>query len=117
MLLTLLMNLGMFGPALGGKGDNEERSQPFKPTGLLHRPKKAGRREPADRIDESREIQVEIAGRLAREFTKEPAAPPPPRLSLERPSLAEVDREIGVLLRKKLKKEEEVLLILLIASA
>ena len=88
-----------------------------KPTGTLHLPKKKeGRKDVGDRIDESRGIQAEIAARLAREFTEESAAlgaPQPIQMSM-----AEVDFEIGVLLRKKLRTdEEEVMLMLLMVAA
>ena len=36
MLLPLLIDLGMLGPILGGRGDNGARSI-FKPTGLTYR--------------------------------------------------------------------------------
>ena len=114
------------GPS-GGKGDNdggqESRHQPFKPTGLLDRPRKPvkeGRKEVADRVDESRQIEAEIAGRLAKEFGEEtqeilrlPEAQPP----VEEMTLAEVELEIGLLLRKKLRTQEDEILILLLMAA
>src|SRR3990167_5347633 len=78
-----------------------------KPTGLLRVPRKEGRKAVVDRVDESRQIQAEIAGKLAREFTEESeriwveAAPPPISLMTQ----AEISREIGVRLRKKLQDD------------
>ena len=104
------------GPPLGGKGDNEKRRhQPYKPTGLLHLPKKAPK--VSERIDYSREIQAEIAARLAKEFTEEEVVRQE-QVEVARMSAAEVDLEIGVLLRKKVRtEEEEVVLLLLMAAA
>lgn len=85
----------------------------IKPTGTLHLPHKEGRKEVIDRIDESRGIQAEIAARLAREFTEETLA----RIPIAEMSAAEVDYEIGVLLRKRLRTEEEELMLLLLMVA
>ena len=84
--------------------------QPFKPTGILDRPK---RKEVADRIDESRQIQAEIAGRLAREFGEETVRIEEGK-RIEEMTSAEVDFEIGVLLRKQIKTEEEEMILLLL---
>ena len=104
------------GPPLGGKGDNEKRRyQPYKPTGILHLPKKSPK--VSERIDDSRAIQAEIAARLAKEFTEEEVARQE-QVEVARLSAAEVDFEIGILLRKKLRTDqEELLLVLLMASA
>lgn len=89
-----------------------------KPTGLLHLPKKktpdkAGVQQ---RIDESREIQAEIAARLAKEFSEESSAIPEFKPIVEM-TMAEVEAEIGLLLRKKIRSDEdEVILLLLMAS-
>jgi len=89
---------------------------PVKPTGLLERPKAKDVRV-QERLDESRDIQAEIAGRLAREFTEEREVLEHPRPIVEM-SMQEVEAEIGILLRKKLRtEEEEVILLLLIAGA
>lgn len=87
----------------------------IKPTGTLHLPHKEGRKEVIDRIDESREIQAEIAGRLAREFTEETARLTLPPIA--EMSQADVDYEIGILLRKRLRSEEEELMLLLLMVA
>ena len=80
-------------------------------------PRKEGRKEIADRVDDSRDIQVEIAGRLAREFTDETVSLDVQPTVVEM-SIAEIEFEIGVLLRKKLRNEEdEVLLFLLMVAA
>lgn len=84
----------------------------IKPTGTLHLPHKEGRKEVIDRIDESRGIQAEIAARLAREFTEETLA----RIPIAEMSAAEVDFEIGVLLRKRLRTEEEEIMLLLLMT-
>lgn len=100
----------------GGKGDNERGPQqvhlPFKPTGLLDRPLAKTPRV-QERLDEQVADRAEIAARLAREFAGEITEQPP----VERMSLAEVDREIGILLRKKLRTEEEQLMLLLLMAA
>ena len=87
---------------------------PFKPTGLVNRPLKEGQKEVEDRVNESRSIQAEIAGKLAREFTEESerieveAAPPPISLMTQ----AEISREVGVRLRKKLQDDEDLIVIM-----
>ena len=103
------------GPPLGGKGDNEKRRSTYKPTGILHLPQKSP--QVAERIDDSRAIQAEIAARLAKEFTEEEVARQE-QVEVARLSAAEVDLEIGILLRKKVRTDqEELLLVLLMASA
>ena len=104
------------GPPLGGKGDNDRRRRGvFKPTGILHVPKKSPQVE--ERVDDSRAIQAEIAARLAREFEQEEIARQQD-IEVARLSAAEVDFEIGVLLRKKVRNEqEEIVLLLLMAAA
>ena len=114
----------------GGAG--YKRRTIVKPTGLAAR--KDGRKEVEDRIDESREIQAEIAGRLAREFAEETQALEGEILkarALEEQELlealeakriqdmtaAEVSEEIGILLRKKIRQEEEELLLMLMIAA
>lgn len=92
---------------------------PVKPTGFLDRPK-AKDQAVQGRLDDAGRIEAEIAGRLAREFGDESqrigeAEAARTAVAL---SMAEVDREIGALLRKKLRTEEdEVLLLLLMVAA
>lgn len=116
MLLPLLMNLGMFGVALrGGKGDNERRRKTihpsFKPTGLVDRPQKKGRDERVEqRLRETREIHKEIVERAELQ-----------ELSAVRPitqmTMAEIDAEIGLLLRRKIQEDENIMLLMLLASS
>lgn len=97
----------------------KHRYPPAKPLGILHLPKKPlkeGRKEVSDRVEESRQIQSEIAARLAREFTEETALLDRP--PVETMTMAEVEAEIGVLLRKKLRTDnEEVILFFLMIAA
>ena len=100
----------------GGKGDNEKgKKRIFRPTGLADRPKK-----PLSRVDEraedSSQIQAEIAQRLAREFGEDTIRLRPRPVVAMSPE--EIDLEIGVLLRKKLRTDEdEIVLLLLMAAA
>ena len=92
---------------------------PFKPTGLLDRPK-AKDVGVQKRLDETVAIQAEIAGRLAHEFSEETAAigagaqPSPPIIEM---TMAQVDAEIGLLLRKKLRTDEDEVMLLLLMVA
>lgn len=104
-------------PLSGGKGDNERAAQriAFKPTGLLHLPRKDGRKRVDDRVAESAGLHAEISAKLSREFAEEPAALEVPPVA--RMSLAQIEAEIGVLLSQKLRTEEdEMLLVMLIAA-
>ena len=108
-----------------GKGDNDKRHHPYKPTGLLHRPTKPKAKDARvqERLDDSVAIEAEIADKLAREFGDEAAKLRQSEDATEaqaivQMSMAEVDREIGILLRKKLRtEEEEITMLLLIAAA
>ena len=123
MLISLLMNLGMFGTdtVIGGKGDNSEdsgvssskksrRRQIIKPTGLIDRP----------RIERSVEALVEQSAEIAREVSvaAEREFSVPEIIPISRMKLSEIDAEIGRLLQKKLRDDEDefVLLMLMIAS-
>ena len=104
-----------------GEGVKRKRT-PLKPTGLIDRPKRTeARKDVEDRIDESRQIQAEIAGRLSREFTEETQQAQQINAQLEdqaRVLALEVDAEISRLLHKKLRtQEEETVLLLLLAAA
>ena len=93
--------------------DGEGQRRIVKPSGLLQLPKKPSRVE--QRIDDSREIQAEISERLSKEFTEEST-----RLNfrpVDQMTLREIDDQIGVLLRKKLKDDDEVMLLLMMACA
>ena len=106
---------GFFGGLrTGGKGDRKILHLPIKPTGLPWSTKKAkGRKGVEQRVDESRQIQAEVYGQLAKELRAEREKP-----VIQEMSLREIEAEIGELLRKKLRtKEEEILLLLLMVSA
>lgn len=75
------------------------------------------RKDVADRVDESRQLQAEIAGKLAREFSDETQ-----QIAAEQETAAilaaQMDAEISLLLHKKLRtQEEETVLLLLLAAA
>lgn len=104
-----------------GTGGIDPKRRIVKPTGLLHLPKKGKLSEAIeDRLKDSFQEQTEIAAKLAREFSEETQ-----RIGDEQAaqdivemSMAEVDREIGILLRKKLRtQEDEILLLLLMVAA
>ena len=122
MLLPLLINLEMLGPKIGTGGIDPSK-RIIKPTGILHLPRKEGRKEVSDRIDESAQIAADVSAKLAREFTDESAQiqrieEQERAQAILDASMSEMDREIAVLLRKKLRTEEDdLMLILLIAAA
>lgn len=101
-----------------GHGDGGKRRtlHIFKPTGLLERHYKSGRKTVDERVRDSIEIHAEIAGRRAPELSQqeEPLEPAPP---VARMSLTEIDREIGALLRKKVRTEEDEMLLLILIAA
>ena len=95
------------------------RRRPFKPTGLLDRPK-AKDASVQERLDDAGNIQAEIAARLAREFGEETVriGEQQEAQDIVEMTMAEVDFEIGVLLRKKLRTEDdEIMLMLLMVAA
>lgn len=85
----------------------------YKPTGFTGR-KKLKLKKHDERIEEFQDAQIEIAAKLAREFTSE-VEPKPVAIM----SMAEVEAEIGMLLREKNARteEDELMLMLLIAQA
>lgn len=91
-----------------------------KPTGMrgtLHLPKKSPT--PTERIEDSRALQAEVAAKLATEFAADNAARAReivvPIVTMP---LADIEAEIAMLLRKKLRtEEEEIMLLLLMVSA
>ena len=92
----------------GGKGDNAARRGIFKPTGLDYRRRKQRTAAVEARVEVAREVAAEVAAEARREFVQP--------VSLM--SLAEVEREIGMLLRKAVRTEEEdVILLTLMAAA
>lgn len=125
MLLTLLQSTGTPAPLPVDvrpprPGDDEGKRQVLrivKPTGLpFPKPFQRGRKTVYARVQESADIQAEIAGRLAREFSQENATLRA-RAPVVEMSMVEVEREIGALLRKKVRTDEdEILLLILIAA-
>ena len=89
----------------GGKGDNKRRRLIVKPTGLLDRKATPTIKE---RLEDSAELHAE-----ALEKYSEPQELPP----IETMSQAEIDFEIGVLLRKAIKTEEDEILLLMLMMA
>ena len=104
----------------GGIDPQKRRRQkvhlPFKPTGLIARPTKEGRKDVQDRVDDSRQIQADIAENLAKEFSEETES-----LGELKPiaamQLAEIESEIGLLLRAKIRREDDEMLLLLMMVA
>lgn len=81
----------------------------YKPLGTLGLPKK----KVEQRVDDSRQIQAEVAAKLAEEFSEEIKAKPIPKMTM-----AEVEYEIGALLKKTLRtQEDETMLVLLMIAA
>jgi hypothetical protein len=99
--------------------DPQRRRSIVKPTGTLHLPKKSKQTRVDERVDDSREIQAEVAAKLAREFGDENAAlrAKPQAAPVAQMSMLEVEREIGQLLRKKLRTEEDELMMLVLMAA
>ena len=98
------------------------RRRIVKPLGIVDRPQVKARPLVSERIDDSRAIAAQIAAKLAREFGDETASESAiiaeqQALEVARLSAAQVDFEIGVLLRKKLRTEEDELLLMLLVVA
>jgi hypothetical protein len=96
-------------PARPRPGDNRKRGI-FKPTGLQPRSRVG------QRISDTASLDAEVSARVAREFIDVPDAPaPPPVIEM---SAEEIDREIGIILRKRVRTDEdEVMLLLMMAAA
>lgn len=87
----------------------------YKPTGFTKR-KKLTLKKTDERIEEFKDAQIEIASRLAREFTTD--VPRGTLMPISQMSMLDVEHEIGMLLRQKIRSEEdEVMLLLLMAAA
>lgn len=99
------------GAAPSGKGDNEKRRGIFKPTGLppIRRRKLGEAPSTEQRVAETQEIAAEIA----RGVVEAPAAEAP----ISTMTLAEIDFEIGVLLRKARTEEDDIRLLTMLAAA
>lgn len=111
----------------GGGGIEKRRRgsrSAVKPTGLLGKTPKGTKKPPARldpdaRIEESRQIEADVAARLSREFTEDNAAR---TVALEADrakaeTLARQQIEISVLRAKQLRTEEEQLMLLLLMAA
>ena len=87
----------------------------YKPTGLIRRKKltKAKNLEVRERLQQQIDDQIEITSRLREEFTNVPTFSAP----LETLSISQIEEEIGVRIREKIRSEEEELLLLLVAVA
>lgn len=98
-------------------GEGAKRRSIVKPLGTLGLPKKKGKVAGTveARVEESRSIQAEIASRLAKEFTEESAAIE--TRAVTEMTMREVEVEIGVLLKKKLRTEEDDVMLLLLMTA
>ena len=102
-----------------GTGGIDPQRRIYKPTGLPLKPPKEGRKSTQDRVDESGQIQAEIASRLSKEFTEE--------LNQEREAAsialmtqAQIDAEIAFLMKEKMQKmqkEDEEIIQLIVAIA
>lgn len=87
--------------------DPGRRKTIHKPTGLVDRPRKEGRKSVAERIEESRELHLEVQQEARREFVDEieiPGLLP----SISAMSIAQIDDEIGARLREQLRRKQEV---------
>ena len=109
------------GPPLGGKGDNERARKGrgiVKPTGLLDRPQAKKPSIVEERLRQAEEEAAQIAERLAREFSQDNAIIARNReIEVARLTQAQIDQEIGALIRKKIRNDEEELLLLLLIAA
>ena len=90
----------------GGIDPKRKRRTIYKPTGLLAR-KEEGRVGVEQRVEETREIHQEIKDEIALSFHEE--------IPISAMTLAEIDKEIGILLRKKIDAEDEEMMMLMIA--
>ena len=90
----------------GGIDPKRKRRTIYKPTGLLAR-KEEGRVGVEQRVEETREIHQEIKDEIALSFREE--------IPISAMTLAEIDKEIGILLRKKIDAEDEEMMMLMIA--
>ncbi len=102
----------VFAALQGGKGDNgPDVRRILKPTGLGGFKKKKGPTPtPEERVAETEEIYREVSEESAAEFIGE-------YKPIERMSMAEVEAEIGMLLRKTLRTEQDDILLLILMAA
>lgn len=100
----------------GGIDPAKKKRQIFKPTGILHLPKA---KEPAvqKRLEESSELHEQIAGEVAKEFFGADGGVTGTK-PIEQMSMAEMDAEIGELLRREfITQDEELRLLILMAAS
>lgn len=114
MLISLLMNLGMFGgtSAAGGKGDNSEDGASsstrkrqrtiIKPTGIIDRPRSVP---PAPSIPARVEQPREIA--RAAPVTTVPSALITRRMPVSLMTPSDRDAEIAMLMKEKMRMDDE----------
>ena len=88
----------------GGIDSSRKRKIIYKPTGLLA--KRTTKEVIEERLEETRETHEEIREEIALSFREEKP--------IEKMTFAEVDQEIGRLLRKKLDQEDEEMMILMV---
>ena len=91
-----------------GTGGIDPRRSIYKPTGLIDVKPKSKIQQ---RVEETAQIHAEVSKNLRDEFVTE-------FKPIQTMTMAEIDREIGALLKKKMRTDEEevTLLILMIAS-
>ena len=89
----------------------------YKPTGLVPRKKLTLKKSPQidERVEQAREIKAEVARKLALEFGQESQIIE--AKAVEHMTMVEVQREIGVLLRRKIRTEEEELFLFMLLAA
>lgn len=97
-----------------GTGGIDPKRNIVKPTGLLHLPKKKKEQKAVDRrVEETRKIHREVIAEAA--HIGEPAQ----FKAIRKMSMAEIEAEIGELLRKtqRTRDEEDMLVFLMIAAS
>lgn len=110
------------GPPAGGKDDKRggKKGYTIKPLGLMDRPKSKDKAIDA-RLQDQAQTQADIAGVLAREFRDESDAFIEAEIAqkaIADMTAAEIEREIGILIRRKMRREEEeIILLMMMVSA
>lgn len=104
----------------GDGGDKKRRSNlqqrgTYKPTGLLDRPIPQGRKDADERVADAAQIAAEVAAKVAREF--DTGLGIDDDTPIEEMSLAQIEAEIGIRLRKKLQEEEDIMAMLILLAA
>lgn len=103
-----------------GTGGIDPQRRIYKPTGVLHLPKK-GKLPPKveQRVEETAQVQAEIAGKLAKEFAADNLARAPVEETINIDAINAVAREklLAEQARLKKRKEEENLRILLMIGS